>query len=162
MDQREELARVIATAMPFEDDPPGAAADAILADGWEKRSPAGEAVRGVGRFITMSDADPDTGNAVLSPDEPTDGVYWTLIGTGGSDDTQNRLGERMVAAINAGVAALSTRPAGESVGVADATGLSWSGTVVTIDFAHPEHARAAFRALNAARASQPSSGEVEG
>ena len=55
-------------------------------------------------------------------------------------------------------------PAGESAGVEEATGLSWSGTAVTIDFAHPEHARNAFRSLDAllaARASQPSPDEVE-
>lgn len=36
----------------------------------------------LGRNITFSPFDPDVGTAVVSPDEPADGGYWTLIAQG--------------------------------------------------------------------------------
>ena len=117
-DAREELCELIAASNPDRMGWLRRAADAILTAGYSKRTPGGEAERGVGRVITLSKADSDTGNAVISPDEPTSGMYWTLIATGGTDEDQNRIGARICDAINAGVSALAATPAGESAGVA--------------------------------------------
>ncbi|UPT53172.1 hypothetical protein [Synechococcus phage Ssp-JY42] len=53
-----------------------------------------------GRFITISQAEENVGNAVLSPEEDEPGCYWTLIGQG-PEDQQNALAEIIAAALNA-------------------------------------------------------------
>ena len=58
------------------------------------------AVARVGKYITISRAEKDTGNAVISPRDPHPGCYWTLIGAG-PDDQQNALAEVICDALNA-------------------------------------------------------------
>lgn len=70
-------------------------ADAILAAMQAKAEPW----RRIGFNITMSPFDADTGNAVISPDEP-EGPYWTLIAQGGEDE-QNAIGDEIVRRLNA-------------------------------------------------------------
>ena len=53
----------------------------------------------IGRHITFSPYDAETGNAVVSPDEP-EGPYWTLIAQGGEDE-QNRIAAEIVRRLNA-------------------------------------------------------------
>jgi hypothetical protein len=53
----------------------------------------------VGKNITVSLADPENGNAVISPEEPERGCYWTLIGAG-PEDHQNALAELICSALN--------------------------------------------------------------
>jgi len=53
----------------------------------------------VGRNITFSPHDDETGNAVISPDYP-DGPYWTLIAQGG-DDRQNAVAAEICRRLNA-------------------------------------------------------------
>lgn len=53
----------------------------------------------LGDRITFSPSG-DHGCAVISPDEPDDGVYWTLIGSG-PDADQNAIAAQIVARLNA-------------------------------------------------------------
>jgi hypothetical protein len=53
----------------------------------------------IGRNITFSPHDGETGNAVISPDYP-DGPYWTLIAQGG-DDRQNAVAAEICRRLNA-------------------------------------------------------------
>lgn len=69
--------------------------------------PQGDSGAG-GKFITFSEAG-DYGNAVISPDEPAEGCYWTLIGVG-PNEVQNRQAQAIVAAINRASPTASTPP----------------------------------------------------
>lgn len=61
-------------------------------------APVAETAGEIGRNITFSPFDLDTGNAVVSPQEPA-GPYWTLIAQGGEAD-QNRLAAEIVRRLN--------------------------------------------------------------
>lgn len=52
----------------------------------------------LGRYLTLSLAGDGIGNAVLSPEEPSEKGYWTLIGSG-DNDYQNRVGRLILAAL---------------------------------------------------------------
>lgn len=54
-----------------------------------------------GKNITLFPADPTSGNAVISPEDPEAGCYWTLIGQG-PDEQQNALGELIRGFLNTG------------------------------------------------------------
>lgn len=69
------------------------------------RTPKGEGAEAVGRYITFNPSS-EEGNAVISPDAPAEGVYWTLIGSGPNLD-QNALAADIVARLNAGAEAPS-------------------------------------------------------
>lgn len=71
--------------------------DAILAL-LRPAAPGGGRVS-IGRNITFSPFDLDSGNAVISPQEP-DGPYWTLIAQGGEDE-QNAIAAEIVRRLNA-------------------------------------------------------------
>ena len=62
------------------------------------KPPVAETAGGIGRNITFSPFDLETGNAVVSPQEP-DGPYWTLIAQGGEAE-QNRIAAEIVRRLN--------------------------------------------------------------
>jgi len=64
-----------------------------------QQSPISGEGAAIGRNITFSPHDDETGNAVISPDYP-DGPYWTLIGQGG-DDRQNAVAAEICRRLNA-------------------------------------------------------------
>lgn len=87
--------------------------------------------------ISFSEAEYGVGNAVISPDDDSDGPYWTLIG-GGSNEEQNRIAAFIVEAVNR-FATLSTPPApsasveGVATIIYDAMGYERRGAPVDID-----------------------------
>lgn len=54
----------------------------------------------LGNHIRFSPAEDGVGNAVVCPDEPEDGCYWTLIGSGPNAD-QNRIAQAICDTLNA-------------------------------------------------------------
>lgn len=140
MDQREELARLIRETRPRSE-----LADVILAAGWEKRSPAGEAGQGLLERVRSSAEGWRREDALDHRDPVDEAAFMDEIAS-----------------------ALSTRPAGESVGVAEFTKTElrllacWAASEPGGKSAAIYGvSNAAKRLVSVARASQPSAGEVE-